>query len=296
MEYIIEEMYVNMRLDKAASLLSNQTRNKIQELIDTHKIYVNNKPVKANYRVKHNDILWIPAYTPKRHYIEAAAINLEIVYEDAYLLVVNKQRGLNVHPSHRNLEEITLLHGLIAHLNKDSNSYVRPGIVHRLDKQTEGLLIVAKDERTHQLLAHDIEKKLVKRQYIAATRYAPSQHEGMIELAMERSKHDKRLMEVNPQGKKAHTWYRVMEVVNGITYIECELYTGRTHQIRVHLSTLGCPIIGDPLYGKNSNGLGQALLAYKLEFTHPLTQALMHFTLDPHKLISYAESIVGDEL
>lgn len=296
MEYIINETHANMRLDKAASLLSNQTRNKIQELIDERKINVNTKPAKANYRVKLNDILWIPAYNPKRHFIEAAEIDLEIVYEDAYLLVVNKQRGISVHPSHRNLNEVTLLHGLIAHLNKNSNSYIRPGIVHRLDKQTEGLLIVAKDERTHQRLAHDIEMKLIKRRYLAATRCLPPQQEGIIELSIERSKCDKRLMEINPQGKKAITRYRVINVVNGITYIECELFTGRTHQIRIHLSVLGCPIIGDPLYGKNTKGKGQALLAYDLEFIHPMTHESMHFTLDSQKLVSYAESISGDEL
>ena len=272
---IDNELYVGDRLDKSLSLmLPEYSRSKIQTLIDEGVILVNEKQSKASYKLEENDVITIGDYKEEEQHFEAENIPLDIVYEDEYLLVINKPRGLVTHPGAGNKNH-TLVNALKFHSENLSsiNGEYRLGIVHRLDKDTAGLMVVAKDDQTHLFLANQLKDHTLGRTYIALVKGVITEEEGQIIAPIGRDKQNRLKMAVDlTHGKEAITNFKVLKRFHDTTLVECSLLTGRTHQIRVHMTYIGHPIIGDPLYGKDNRKLykeGQLLFAYKISFNHP---------------------------
>ena len=261
--------------------IDDASRTFLQGLIAQGNVLVNEKPAKANYKVKENDRIFIAIPDPVDVEIKPQAMDLEIVYEDKDVLVVNKPVGLVVHPAHGHYDD-TLVNGLLAHCRDLSgiNGVMRPGIVHRIDKDTSGLLMVAKNDFAHNSLAKQLKEHSVERGYIALVQGVIAEPAGLVDAPIGRHPLERKKMAVNLNGKEARTHYYVKERFEKYTLIECRLETGRTHQIRVHLSYIGHPLVGDELYGSRKNNLGfqgQALHAYLLGFTHPLSGERLHF-------------------
>ena len=266
------------RLDVFLSGELNITRSAVKNLIDDKKIEVNGKNVKAGYKVKTGDV--IVALSVQKHELTASPenIDLDIVYQDDDLLVINKPQGMCVHPAVGNYSG-TLVNALTYHIKNlsDINGQFRPGIVHRLDKDTSGLLLVAKNDKAHLELARQIKTKECKRHYMAVLEGSLKQDSGTIETYIARSKKNRQKMEVcdSTRGKLAITNFDVVAHLNGYTLVHFELKTGRTHQIRVHSAYLGHPVAGDKTYGiknKEKDLKGQLLTAYKICFTQPTTK------------------------
>lgn len=258
------------------------TRSKIKNLIDDGKVLINGELAKPKSSVKANDTvtLTIPDLQPLE--VKPVDIPLDIIYQDDYLAVINKQQGLTVHAG-SGTDENTLVNALLFHLDKLSgiNGVIRPGIVHRIDKDTSGLLVVAKNDDAHVNLSKQIESKECKRTYIALLEGNLKEDQGVIDTYIERSNKDRTKMAVSNKGKRAITNYKVLERVNGYTLCRFDLQTGRTHQIRVHASYLKHPVVGDTVYGFKNQKIklnGQLLHAFKLRFTHPKTNEQMEFT------------------
>lgn len=280
-ELIVEKITEKARLDAyIAKQDVNLSRNMIQKLLEEGKITVNDTEQKASYKLQNGDKIKIQIDEPKEAKIKAQDIPLDIIYEDKDILVVNKPKGLVVHPANGNWEG-TLVNGIMAYC-KDSLSGIggelRPGIVHRLDKDTSGLLIVAKNDNAHIKISKQIKDRKVKKTYIALVRGIISENEATINMPIGRSTKDRKKMAVTKNGKEAITHYKVLERYTtqkgSYTLLEVKIETGRTHQIRVHLSEIGHPVVGDMTYsnGKNEFGIeGQLLHAKKLEFIHPVT-------------------------
>lgn len=262
--------------------LEELSRSYVQKLIGDGLIQVNEKNVKSNYKVKTGDklLVQIPDATPVD--ILPEEMNLNIVYEDSDLLVVNKPAGLVVHPAHGHYSG-TLVNGLLAHCTDLSgiNGKMRPGIVHRIDKDTSGLLMIAKNDMAHQHLAAQLKEHSIRRAYYALVQGIISEPAGLVDAPIGRHETERKKMAVTlKNSKEARTHYYVKERFAKQTFIECRLETGRTHQIRVHMAYLGHPLVGDPLYGTRKNNLdfpGQALHAYALGFIHPRTGEEMYF-------------------
>lgn len=262
--------------------LEELSRSYVQKLIGDGLIQVNEKNVKSNYKVKTGDklLVQIPDATPVD--ILPEEMNLNIVYEDSDLLVVNKPAGLVVHPAHGHYSG-TLVNGLLAHCTDLSgiNGKMRPGIVHRIDKDTSGLLMIAKNDIAHQHLAAQLKEHSIRRAYYALVQGIISEPAGLVDAPIGRHETERKKMAVTlKNSKEARTHYYVKERFAKQTFIECRLETGRTHQIRVHMAYLGHPLVGDPLYGTRKNNLdfpGQALHAYALGFIHPRTGEEMYF-------------------
>lgn len=279
--YKINEEIVGLRLDKAiAKENENISRVAIQRMIDEGNILVNGKKIKASYKVNLNDIVEINIIEPKQIDIKPEDIPLNVIYEDDDILVVNKQKGLVVHPGNGNPDG-TLVNAIMARC-KDSLSgiggEIRPGIVHRIDKDTSGLLIVAKNDNSHINLSNQIKNHEVKKTYIALVRGRIKENQATIDMPISRSTKDRTKMAVSKNGKNAITHIKVLEKFSNYTLLEVNIETGRTHQIRVHLSEIGYPIVGDYVYsnGKNPfNIQGQMLHSFKLEFKHPTTNKIM---------------------
>ena len=268
------------RLDAYISQNTDISRSMVQKLLDEEKITVNDKIQKASYKVQAFDKIQINIETPKEVKIEPQDIPLDIVYEDNDILVVNKQKGLVVHPANGNPDG-TLVNAIMAHC-KDSLSGIggelRPGIVHRLDKDTSGLLIIAKNDKAHIQVSQQIKDREVKKTYIALVRGTIVEDEATINMPIGRSTKDRKKMAVTKNGKEAVTHFKVLNRYTtnkgSYTLLEIKIDTGRTHQIRVHMAEIGHPIIGDGVYsnGKNEFGVeGQCLHARRLEFVHPIT-------------------------
>ena len=262
--------------------LEELSRSYVQKLIGDGLIQVNEKNVKSNYKVKTGDklLVQIPDATPVD--ILPEEMNLNIVYEDSDLLVVNKPVGLVVHPAHGHYSG-TLVNGLLAHCSDLSgiNGKMRPGIVHRIDKDTSGLLMIAKNDMAHQHLAAQLKEHSIRRAYYALVQGIISEPAGLVDAPIGRHETERKKMAVTlKNSKEARTHYYVKERFAKQTFIECRLETGRTHQIRVHMAYLGHPLVGDPLYGTRKNNLdfpGQALHAYALGFIHPRTGEELYF-------------------
>ena len=282
----------------------NATRNKVQEAIKNGEVLVNGKTIKPSYVILPNDLITVDLLRPDPPEVKAEAIPLEIVYEDDFLLVVNKPAGMVTHPAYKNYSG-TLVNALMHHSEKLSQLHaeddeefdiVRPGIVHRLDKDTSGLLVVAKDETTHQKLAKQFAAKTSEREYNAIVWGKFKQNSGVIDAPLGRSKSDRKKITVIAGGKNAVTEYEVIDQFEYLALLKIHLRTGRTHQIRVHLAHIHHPVFGDGTYGGREIVVGgiegkkkaevknlleimprQALHAKKLGFVHPHTKKMIRF-------------------
>lgn len=272
---------VSMRLDKfLAEECEQWSRSQIQNWIKEGRVTVNGKTVKANYKLAENDHIILRVPPPKELSIAPEPMPLDIIYEDQDLLVINKPRGLVVHPAPGHYSG-TLVNGLLAHCSDLSgiNGILRPGIVHRLDKDTSGLIMVAKNDAAHLSLAKQLSDHTVIRKYVAIVHGQVAHSKGTIDAPIGRDPKNRQRMAVLSKGKAAITHFQVLRHFEEYTLLECQLETGRTHQIRVHLKFIGHPVAGDPLYGpgKTLPIEGQALHAKVLGFKHPRTGEALCF-------------------
>ena len=272
------------RIDKYLStMIEGKSRSFVQGLIDEKKVKANNKVIKSNYKLKKGDFIEVEVPEPVELNVSAEEMNLDIVYEDEDVLVVNKEKGIVVHPAPGNYTG-TLVNGILHHCSDLSgiNGVIRPGIVHRIDKDTSGILVIAKNDEAHNDLAAQFKEHSIKREYYALVEGKFSKVEGTIDKPISRDKKERIKMAVNSDGKRAVTHYEVLEQYNkGLSLVKCTLETGRTHQIRVHMASIGHPLVGDLVYGykrQKFNIEGQALHAKTLGFIHPRTKEYMEFT------------------
>jgi len=259
------------------------TRSKIQQLIKTGNVLVNDEVVRSSYKVQMGDIIEINIIFEEMD-IRGEDIPLDIVYEDEDVLVVNKKSGMVVHPAIGNTHG-TLVNALINYSKLSSiNGEFRPGIVHRIDKDTSGLLLVAKNDKAHLFLEEELKQRKISRIYLALVNGVINHDTGEIDAPIGRDKNDRKKMAVTSNNsKEAVTHFKVLERYKNSTLVECKLDTGRTHQIRVHMKYIGHSIVNDPVYGrgKNIDNYGQMLHARSLTFTHPVTKKVMSFNVEP---------------
>ncbi|HHW61109.1 MAG TPA: RluA family pseudouridine synthase, partial [Syntrophomonadaceae bacterium] len=257
------------------------SRSAIQSLIKQERVYVNGEKVKASYRVNAGDEVYVSVPQPVSFKLQPENLPLPILYQDEDIVIVDKPRGMVVHPAQGNWQG-TMVNALLYHVQQLSsvNGELRPGIVHRLDKDTSGLMVVAKNDAAHRHLAHQIREHNMERQYIALVHGVINENLGTIEAPIGRSKADRKKMAVRGDGRQAISHYEVMERFYNYTLVKVQLVTGRTHQIRVHFSYMKHPVVGDFVYGsgKNPFGLkGQALHAAYLGLQHPRTGEYLEF-------------------
>lgn len=259
------------------------TRSAIQLLIQNEQINVNGIVPKKNYRIVGTETVEVQQEEPRETAIEPENIPIDIVYEDDDIIVVDKPRGMVVHPAAGNWSG-TLVNALMYHCGdrlSGINGEIRPGIVHRIDKDTSGLLVVAKNDIAHQSLAAQIAEHSARREYQAIVIGRPREESGTIDKPIARDKKDRKRMAIDPTGRPAVTHYQLITAFRGYSYMAFQLETGRTHQIRVHMASIGHPIIGDPVYGypkdRFHNIGGQCLHAYRLILRHPTTGKIMTF-------------------
>ena len=279
MQIVINSDNKDIRLDNYMTSILDTTRSNITKHIKDGTIKVNDKVVKSGYMLKEKDIITYSEWKETTE-VEKENIPLDIYYEDEDVLVVNKKSGMVVHPGSGNYHG-TLVNALTYYTDElsDINGTDRPGIVHRIDKDTSGLLLISKNNKAHQILSDDFKNKRIKRKYIALVSGVINENTGKINAPIGRSLIDRKKMCVTDKNSKsAITNFTVLERYKNSTLIECILETGRTHQIRVHMSYIGHPVINDPVYGKKINDYGQLLHAYYLGFNHPTTKKFMEFT------------------
>ena len=276
-EYIIRSDTENTRLDKVIAVLDQElSRSMIQKMLDDGRILVNGKKEKASYKTKINDEILVEEVIAKEIELKAQDIPVEVIYEDSDIIVVNKPKGMVVHPANGNPDG-TLVNAIM-NICKESLSgiggEIRPGIVHRIDKDTSGLLIVAKNDKAHINLSEQIKNREITKKYVALVRGVIKENNATIDMPIGRSDKDRKKMAVKKDGKNAVTHFDVIKRYNGYTYLDIKIDTGRTHQIRVHLAEIGYPIVGDSVYSNGRNPFrveGQMLHAKSLEFKHPIT-------------------------
>lgn len=277
------EIEEKLRIDKFLANYLEESRSLIQKMIDDEYVLVNDKVVKNNYMVSNGDVIFI-----KEGYVENIDIvpennPIDIVYEDDDIIVVNKESGTVVHPGNGN-NSGTLVNALMYHTNKlsDINGEIRPGIVHRIDKDTSGLMIVAKTNEAHRVLAEALSKHEIKRDYIALLVGEFMSDTATIDAPIGRDKiNRKKMMVTKENSKNAVTHLRVIKRFKGYTLVRLSLETGRTHQIRVHMNYIGYPIYNDPVYSNtNENEFNQFLHSTSIDFVHPITGESMHFEVD----------------
>lgn len=271
----VQKEMQNKRIDKLLSDEFDISRSRIQSMIKDDQILVNGKSTKANYKVNENDQIKLFDTTCEELKVEKEDIDLDIVYEDEDVIVINKERGMVVHPAPGNLKH-TLVNALMYHCDDLSgiNGVLRPGIVHRIDKDTSGLLIVAKNDQAHLSLSNQLQAKEVSRKYLALVHGVIEHDYGTIDAPIGRDIKDRKKMAVTATNSKdAITHFKVIKRYKDATLVSCELETGRTHQIRVHMAYIGHPIMGDETYAyrKTLKVNGQLLHAYELTFRHPST-------------------------
>lgn len=284
LEFNVTESEHNIRIDRyLAEVCPDFSRSYLQKLLKEGAVSVNSRNVKANYKVQTGDhiILNIPDLQVPD--ILPEDIPLDILYEDQWLMVVNKPKDMVVHPSAGHTQG-TLVNAVMAHCGEHLsgiNGVMRPGIVHRIDKDTTGALLICKDDTVHRDLAEQLKEHSIKRRYRAIVQGNLKEDEGTVDAPIGRHPIDRKKMAINHKnGKSAVTHYKVLERFGQTTYIECRLETGRTHQIRVHMASLGHPLLGDTVYGSSKNPYhlqGQALHAMILGFIHPVTKEYMEF-------------------
>lgn len=281
---IVVEKNEGLRIDKYLSFeIEELSRNKIQKLLENGHILVNQKSVNNNYKVSLGDKIEIlDTKSVEIPDLLPSDIPVDIVYEDDDLLVINKKSGMVTHPAPGNYEN-TLVNALLYKYNL-SNDSIRPGIVHRLDKDTSGLMLVAKNDYTHDKLSKMIQDKVVERYYLALVEGTFNHETGTIDAPIGRDpiNREKQIVTAN-NSKKAITHFKVLKRYANYTLIECKLETGRTHQIRVHMNYIKHPVVGDPLYGKKikNSDFGQLLHSYKIHFPHPRTGKILEFQVEP---------------
>lgn len=294
----VNDEFEGKRIDVYISSVDTQlSRTMIQKLIQEKNIKVNGKIVKASYKVVSGDEIEMEIPEPKEINLKPQNIPLDVIYEDNDIIVINKPKGMVVHPANGNPDG-TVVNAVMA-LCKDSLSgiggEVRPGIVHRLDKNTSGIMIIAKNDKAHINLSEQLKNHEVKKTYIALVRGIINENEATINMPISRSKNDRKKMAVNRDGKNAITHFKVLgRYKNKYTLLKVNIETGRTHQIRVHLSHIGHPVIGDDVYsnGKNEWGIsGQCLHAWKIEFKHPITKKKMELEA---KIPEYLNRIIKE--
>ena len=293
---LIVESEEQKRIDAYISENTEYSRTAVQRLIEEEKITVNGKKEKASYKVQNGDKIEIEEEPAKEIELKAQDIPVEILYEDDDIIVVNKPKGMVVHPANGNPDG-TLVNAVMA-ICKDSLSgiggEIRPGIVHRLDKNTSGAIIIAKNDKAHINLSEQLKNHEIKKTYIALVRGVVKENNATINMPIGRSKKDRKKMDIDKNGKEAITHFKVLKRYKDCTLLEINIETGRTHQIRVHLSHIGYPIIGDEVYsnGKNKwNIEGQCLHAKSLDFKHPITGKNMHIEAP---IPEYFENIIKE--
>ncbi|MGN1310638.1 MAG: RluA family pseudouridine synthase [Clostridia bacterium] len=274
----------NCRLDKYIADKNNKlSRAIIQKMIAEEKILVNGKKTKNSYKVNTGDIIKIEESAPKEDFkLKPQKMDLDIIYEDNDIIIVNKEKGMVVHPGNGNPDG-TLANAVLERCKESLSGIggtIRPGIVHRIDKDTSGLVIIAKNDNAHINISKQIQERKVTKTYIALVRGNIKEKEATINMPIGRSMQDRKKMAVTKKGKEAITHFKVLKRYDGFTLLELKIETGRTHQIRVHMAEIGYPIVGDTVYsnGKNPfNITGQMLHAAKLEFVHPTTNQKVTF-------------------
>jgi len=266
-KYIVKEE-TNIRIDKFINSLEKEmSRTSIQRLIDNGNILVNGKKVRTSYKVLENDVITIEEKEPEEINLKPESIPLDIIYEDKDILIINKPKGMVVHPGNGNPNG-TLVNAVMT-ICHDSLSgiggKIRPGIVHRIDKDTSGLVIVAKNDKAHICISDQIKNRQVVKEYIALVRGNVKEEQATIDMPIGRSTKDRKKMAVEKSGKEAITKFKVLKRLNGYTLLQIQIKTGRTHQIRVHMAEIGYPIVGDIVYsnGKNPFGVTRTNVACK---------------------------------
>ena len=274
------------RLDSFIALEEKDlSRSQVKKLIEDEAILVNGKKSKSSYKVQSGDLVEIRIAQPKKMEIKAENIRLDIVYEDKDIAVINKAQGMVVYPAVDHSSG-TLVNALLYHFSELSaiGGDMRPGIVHRLDKDTSGLMLIAKNDKAHMRLSQDLKNRDVKRVYRALVHGTVKSEEGTVKAAIGRNPSNRVKMAVTEKNnREAQTHYRVIESYEDFTLLELELETGRKHQIRVHMSYINHPVVGDPVYSSQKNKFGikkQLLHAYQLAFKHPISREYMEFTKD----------------
>ena len=275
---------IEERVDSYLAKELNISRSKVQKLIKQGLVTVNEKVVSSNYIVKCGDFISVNDDLDYEISVEAEDIDIDVVYEDSDLLLINKASGMVVHPAPGHYSH-TLVNALLYRFRISGGEKYRPGIVHRLDKDTSGLMMVAKGEKTHEKLSRMIANKEVERHYLAIVDGVIKHDTGTIDAPIGRDANNRQKMAVTDvHGKEAVTHFRVLETFSNHTLVECILETGRTHQIRVHMSYIGHPVSNDPLYGRGkSTEFGQMLHSKSIKFKHPTTGKEMFFEVDPPK-------------
>ena len=294
-EIIAKNEAVGKRLDMYIPTIKEElSRNTVQRLIEEGNITVNNQEKKGSYKIKINDKIKINIPEAKEINLKAQNIPLEVIYEDDDIIVINKPKGMVVHPANGNPDG-TLVNAVMA-ICKNSLSgiggQIRPGIVHRLDKDTSGVIIVAKNDKAHINLSEQLKNHEMKKTYLALVRGVIKENEATIDMPIGRSTKDRKKMAVTRNGKNAITHFKVLKRYQNYTLLKIKIDTGRTHQIRVHMAEIGHPVIGDYIYsnGKNEFGVeGQMLHAKELEFKHPITGKVLHLEA---KLPDYFEEVL----
>lgn len=292
---IITENEAGQRADVGLASLLELTRSNMQKLLEDGRAVKGSKVLKSNYKLKLGEEIIVTLPEPQPLDVQPENIPIDIIYEDDDVVVVNKARGMVVHPAAGNYDG-TLVNALLYHCKNLSgiNGVIRPGIVHRLDKDTSGIMICAKNDAAHVSLSEQIQNKTAKRTYLAVVRGNIKNDSGVIETLIARDKNDRKKMAVvKEDGRHAVTEYEVMERFGKYTIVKCKLMTGRTHQIRVHMEYLGYPLVGDPKYSPKKTPFainGQALHSLTLDFIHPRTGKQMHFEAplpeDMHKIVT----------
>lgn len=276
----------NERLDKFLTCNTSFSRSKVQKLIKESKVLVNGNVVSSSYMVKIDDVVEILEVTNEEILLEPEEMDIDIVYEDEYLAIINKKSGVVVHPAVGNYNH-TLVNGLLYHFNSVSNKdSIRPGIVHRLDKDTSGLMVVAKNDLVHEKLSLMIKNKEVERRYLALVWGVVMHDKGTIDAPIGRDINNRQKYSVtNINSKDSITHFKVIQRFSDATLIECKLETGRTHQIRVHMDYIKHPIVNDPLYGNRKifNDFGQMLHSKSIKFIHPVTGKELFYEVDAPK-------------